>query len=558
MPGNEENPNYGIYICSFLLFLPHIALLFVLLLIFLKRNTKTLLLLVGLLILLVFLFPAYWKSPFAEVFSVCGQFLQEIQDGKNPVMAYISTPFHYHFLTHFFFIHISVIACLTCKEIQERTQTIESLDHALTTIKRKGEKNLKRQVTAEQNRIGETVIGTKGGKTAVATDDNMRHLFLCGTTGAGKTVALANYIENAIKKGYPALIVDGKGDIDKGSLLEIVRYFQGARKVYIIDMNNPESSAPYNPFSNTSPSVVKDMLVNMTDWSEEHYKTNTERYLQKVVSFMQKLKIPISFKSLIASISPDNASDLLTKCYKEKKITKEEYIQTLEIFKESASIALDASARFATIAESDIGSIFSENGVDIFQALQEQSVILFILNPLLYPEITRIFGRLILIDAKKAVSKLFTQRQERVFFIFDEINTYISKVLIDLINKSRSANVTCILATQSLSDLDEAGGETLREQVIENCNNYLLMRQNSAKNAEAWAQILGTTESLAVTYQIGNKEKGSLAATGLGTVKKDRSFLYHPDDIKQLKTGEAIYMSKDTGKHCKIIVRKGF
>ena len=62
-------------------------------------------------------------------------------------------------------------------------------------------------------------------------------------------------------------------------------------------------------------------------------------------------------------------------------------------------------------------------------------------------------GRLILIDTKKAISKLFNS-ENRKFFIFDEINVYASSVLVDLINKSRSANITCIPATQSLSDLE--------------------------------------------------------------------------------------------------------
>ena len=66
-----------------------------------------------------------------------------------------------------------------------------------------------------------------------------------------------------------------------------------------------------------------------------------------------------------------------------------------------------------------------------------------------------LFGRLVLTDGKKATSKLFGP-DRRTFFIFDEINVYASSALLDLVNKSRSANVTCISATQSLSDLDFA------------------------------------------------------------------------------------------------------
>lgn len=283
-------------------------------------------------------------------------------------------------------------------------------------------------------------------------------------------------------------------------------------------------------------------------------KANTERYVQRLVKMLERFDIPLTFGNLIKYFDADELRLLNSKAYKEKRITKEEHYKANLIISSSAEIAMDASARFSNVAESDLGKIFADDGIDISTAIKENAIILFILNPLIYPELSKTMGRLILIDAKKAVSDLYTAKKERVFFLFDEINTYASPVLIDLINKSRSANVTCIAATQSLSDLDFGYGTAFREQVIENCNTYLVMRQNSAVNAEAWADILGTKESLSITYQIG-KDK---TATGMGTAKKDRKYLYHPDDIKRLSTGEAIYMSKDTGEHARIFVRKGF
>jgi len=52
-----------------------------------------------------------------------------------------------------------------------------------------------------------TLIGYSG-RQKVFIPDNAKHVFVCGTTGSGKTVALANFIA----KDHPMLIVDGKGD----------------------------------------------------------------------------------------------------------------------------------------------------------------------------------------------------------------------------------------------------------------------------------------------------------------------------------------------------------
>ena len=200
------------------------------------------------------------------------------------------------------------------------------------------------------------------------------------------------------------------------------------------------------------------------------------------------------------------------------------------------------------------GSIFSSDGIDIYEAIKENAIILFILNPLIYPELSPLLGRLIIIDSKKAVSNLFTTNKKRIFFMFDEVNVYASKVFLDLVNKSRSANVTNILSTQSLSDLEEIS-EAFREQVIENCNNYIILRQNSSQNAEKWANIIGTRGTLEITYQL-NQQGYNTSSTGLGSARRVREFLYHPDDIKTLKVGNAIYVNKDLPYHTKLKINK--
>jgi type IV secretory pathway TraG/TraD family ATPase VirD4 len=408
----------------------------------------------------------------------------------------------------------------------------------------------------------ETIIGINPSGKMITCMDNAKHVFICGTTGSGKTVLLSNFVESGINKNYGMLIVDGKGDIGAGSMMDIVKRFSEKynKKLYIIDINNPESSTKYNPFVNATETICKDMLVNMTDWSEQHYKANTERYLQRLVKLILLDGIPLSFQNIIRHIGISQFEKLSAKLTKEQKQSKEDHILNLELSKSSGKIAEDAIARFATMAESEAGVIFNENGIDIYTALSENAIILFILNPLIYPELSPVFARLILIDAKKAVSKMFGNTEnKRTFFIFDEINIYASKLLIDLINKSRSAGVTGILATQSLSDLEALAGDAFKQQIIENCNNYIVLRQNSAKSAEDWGNILGTKEALQLTYQVGKaKNTQDILTSGYGSARLTREYIFHPDEIKRLKTGKAIYVSKDTGIYTKTTVRKPF
>lgn len=407
------------------------------------------------------------------------------------------------------------------------------------------------------NETNSTLLGYKGRKP-VFSPDNAKHIFVCGTTGSGKTVALSNYIQNCMKKDFPMLIIDGKGDTGKDSILDVLTQLnkQYRKKIYCINLTNPSFSDTYNPFYNTSPTVAKDMLINMTDWSEEHYKVNAERYLQRLILLMNKADIKLSFRTIVKHMELEKFSALSMQLVKEKIISKEKHLENLEIAKTSGKIAENSIARFSTVAESELGEIFSDTGIDITTALQEKAIILFILNPLIYPEISPAFGRLVLIDSKKAIGQRF-QNHNRTFFLFDEINVYASKTLIDIVNKSRSANVTCVLATQSLSDLASAEDEHFTQQIIENCNNYLVLRQNSAVNAENWANILGTRQTMDVTYQL--QQNGfDVTQTGLGSARSVREFLYHPDEIKQLQTGYGIFLSRDEYFHSKLHINKPF
>jgi len=421
------------------------------------------------------------------------------------------------------------------------------------------ERDYKRAITKSKYKsdkgVAEMVhIGQGTGKRNVYIPSDAKHVFVCGTTGSGKTVALSNFIKAGAEYDYPMLIVDGKGDTDSGSLLDIVKKICPKRKLYVVNFNEPEKSDRYNPFKNTNTDVIKDMLVNMTNWSEEHYKYNTERYLQRLLKIMEMADINLSLENLIRYLPVDNFNKLSKDLSVKELISKEERIEDSELAKISGKIAESAAARFAVIKESNLGQIFDASGIDIYTALEENAIILFILNPLLYPEMSPLIGNLIVIDSKKAVSKFFVaeKKKKRIFYILDEINVYASTSLLDLVNKSRSANITCILATQSLSDLDTVSNQ-FKEQIIENCNNYIALRQNSSVNAEHWASVFGTRETMQATYQIKEGE-----STELGSLRKTRGFIYHPDDIKLLKAGTGIFLSRDEMKHTKIKINKPF
>ena len=163
-------------------------------------------------------------------------------------------------------------------------------------------------------------------------------------------------------------------------------------------------------------------------------------------------------------------------------------------------------------------------------------------------------GRLIINDLKATVAQnLANANRPPLYAVFDEFSVFAGEQVLNVINMGRSAGIHAILATQSLSDIASGrkdNADHFINQVVGNCNTFILHRQNAPEDAKHLAEMIGTRPSLEYTAQISQKEP-----THMGTVRRTRGFLAHPDEIKALGTGEAFYVSKHSNKVTRIKAR---
>jgi type IV secretory pathway TraG/TraD family ATPase VirD4 len=231
-------------------------------------------------------------------------------------------------------------------------------------------------------------------------------------------------------------------------------------------------------------------------------------------------------------------------------------------------------AEIRNIARSEIGHLFKlpaedkvgddhHDGIavsvlELPKAIEEGAVVCFCLPTLQFPSLAKVLGKVVINDFKAvADAQLGKAEAERrpMYAIFDEFSVFAGEQVLNVINMGRSAGVHAVLATQSVADLGRATPETpdhFIRQVVSSCNNYLVHRLNAPEDAKMVAELIGTKDGIEHTAQIDG-----MGATGLGSVHRAKTFIVHPDEIKQLPRGQAIFVNKTIGTIQRIKVRLG-
>lgn len=196
---------------------------------------------------------------------------------------------------------------------------------------------------------------------------------------------------------------------------------------------------------------------------------------------------------------------------------------------------------------SDLGEKFLESddpdeNIDILQAIERGDIVLFSFNANDYESFIKGLGRLVISNIAHVVTQLYHSRLEEgreflgVLGLFDEIGAYISRKIITIVARARSAKFGAVLGAQSKSDLITDEGD-LSQQIMDNINLFFLGRSNDPDNAEYSSRVMGTYSDIDRTVMTENK-LGTLSRLETkeerGTIRNVRKFWFDPDEIKDM------------------------
>jgi type IV secretory pathway TraG/TraD family ATPase VirD4 len=404
-----------------------------------------------------------------------------------------------------------------------------------------------------------SLIGAARYNRSIELSDKManQHTLVLGTTGSGKTVTVCNIVESAINRELPLIYIDGKGDYDLACRVERTAQQKG-RPVSVFAMNG--DSIAYNPLAVGGFTSRKDRIIELREWSEEHYKKLAEGYLQCVFKVMDACGISCNMATLAEHLDLKYLKALVRE--HQNNIPNAQKLMDELNNQDQASKSIESLvAEIRNFTASEIGELFEhEEGKPVLaldQVLKQNGIAYFCLPALEFPSMSKTLGRLVINDLKATMAQQLSQgNKNKVYVVFDEFSVFAGEQVLNVINMGRSAGIHAVLSTQSLSDIASGRAENADHfinQVVGNCNNFILHRQNSPEDAEKLAAMMGTQNTLEYTAQISQ-----IGPTHMGTVRRTRGFIAHPDEIKSLQTGEAFFYSKENGKVVKMMARKSW
>jgi type IV secretory pathway TraG/TraD family ATPase VirD4 len=183
-------------------------------------------------------------------------------------------------------------------------------------------------------------------------------------------------------------------------------------------------------------------------------------------------------------------------------------------------------------------------------------VVVFSLNSSKYGKLAAQVGTLVVQDLVTASGDRLTEAArghalEPALIAIDEFSAIGADHVISLLARGREPRTPVLVATQELADLDRVA-PGFRDQVLGVTAVKIVHRQDVPDSARTIAQMAGTEEVWVQTRQIGSHLLGAYD-TGRGTRQLTEKFIVHPNEIKTLRTGEAVVISKIGGRRARTV-----
>jgi energy-coupling factor transporter ATP-binding protein EcfA2 len=386
------------------------------------------------------------------------------------------------------------------------------------------------------------------------------HTVIVGSTGSGKTTVLKSMLQNDAEQKNPALIIDPKGNSRtvQEMIDLLVDHGRNPEDFRLFSIINPKNSLRYNPLRNGTAIQIKDRLMGSLEWSEPYYKNQANQFLGNFIELLYGLNEEITFKKLLRGLTDKEYADEIRTLIKKRDpnpTTSPLAIKLQACLSQSRDDLNGLISQLSDLTNEEFGYLFEpdkpENTIDILSGIKNSNVIYLQLNTMAYEVTARIIGKLALQDLKSLASQIHggnIEAPRRFFPIYiDEATSFLDLNYIDFLKMSRDVLFANHLFFQGLAGLDAISKE-FRKEIQQNCLTKIILRTDDPDEAEFWASVAGTVDSLEHSSQL-NTFAGIQYKTGAGNLRSTKEMRVEHDVFKMLQIGQAVVIKKAPYKH---------
>jgi hypothetical protein len=422
-----------------------------------------------------------------------------------------------------------------------------------------------------------------GKPVYISYDDLMRHLFILGESGVGKTVGELFLMFQQIQRGGGLLFIDGK--IDAKNIEQLWHYccYTGRpQDLLVINPDDPDCSNTYNPVLFGDADEKADGILQLIPSTEtnpgaDFYKQEAKQALTTLIRALQTARLAYNVIDLTVLLMNGNAMLEL-----ERKLADaapgsdelKEYTLFLDKFrvapnKDNPAGGIDMKklkdvfggigGRLYSFGTGKFGRIMNtyDPEVKIYEAIRQNKIIYIALPTMGKDTTARNFGRIVIADLRTSISWLQklpeADRPWPPYLVFcDEAGSYVNDSWSRIPEQSRSAHVCFAPAVQTCANF-QAISDELYEMVIGNAWTKLIFKVGTQATALEGAELIGKkigvlrtlagtqTESANVSFLRHAPESnvGSGSSINIGE-REQEMYIVTPDDLKGLDKGECV------------------
>ncbi|MCA9923707.1 MAG: hypothetical protein KC421_15115 [Anaerolineales bacterium] len=353
-----------------------------------------------------------------------------------------------------------------------------------------------------------------------------QHLFLLGTTGAGKSETIKRLVyEILCATDRNVYFVDGKGDEGLANDIRGLAYENGRGQAPIFKLGFDRYGAVYHGFQGAKSDIYNRLcaLVGIHEAEgDAKYYADVNRDLLQLICYAPG-KSPRNFEEVRARLN----KEWLLQVYGNNDVEA----QTIEGIKQ---VDIEGLARRIRPLAREFSPCIGDDGF----ALEDTRCAIFSMRVQSVGDTSKRFLDFLVEDLKDFIGK---RQKHPSVLIIDEFGQFSNKNITALLSLARSSQLGIILATQDVASLRD---ETTKKLVLANTRTKLLMATDFPEDVAILAGTFYQIES-SLQHQDGG-------VTGLGSARIQHAFKVDMNEVAQLQPGEAFLIRQRHAAKIKI------